>query len=66
MPPSGFNKNVVEGALAFVRGCYLDLLEEVRSGKHASYEAAIEFELKQIERVLLKLHINEAGELVER
>ena len=66
MPPSGFNKNVVQGALAFVRGCYLDLLEEVRSGKHPSYEAAIEFELAQIERVLSRMHITPEGELVER
>ena len=66
MPPSGFNKHVVDGALAFVRGCYLDLLEEVRSGKHASYEEAIEYELSQIEKVLSRLHITPNGELVER
>jgi hypothetical protein len=66
MPPSGFNKHVVEGALSFVKGCYLDLLAEVRSGKHSSYEEAIEFELRQIEKVLLSIHINAEGELVER
>lgn len=66
MPPSGFNQRVVEGALAFARGCYLDLLEEVRSGKHVSYEAAIEFELAQIEKVLTRMHITPDGELVER
>ena len=48
MPPSGFNRNIVEGALTFVRGCYIELLHEVKSGKHASYEAAIEYELGQI------------------
>jgi hypothetical protein len=64
MPPSGFNKNVVEGALAFAKGCYLDLLDEVRSGKHATYEEAIEYELGQIERVLRRIHITADGDLV--
>jgi hypothetical protein len=66
MPPSGFNRNVVKGALEFARGCYLDLLEEVQSGKHASYEEAIEHELHQIESVLTRLHIDSNGELVDR
>lgn len=66
MPPSGFSKPVVKGALQFIGGCYRDLLQEVREGKHPSFEAAIEFELKQIERVLERIHINEKGELVDR
>lgn len=66
MPPSGFNTHVVKGALQFVSGCYEDLLEEVRSGKHPSFEAAIEFELGQIEKALSSLHINPQGHLVKK
>ena len=66
MPPSGFNRNIVECALTFVRGCYIELLHEVKSGKHASYEAAIEYELGQIEKVLSRMHITPEGELIER
>jgi len=66
MPPSGFSKKAVKGALIFVQGCYEDLLSEVRSGKHESYENAIEFEIAQIEKALSKLHIDPEGNLVER
>ncbi|MBI2051069.1 MAG: hypothetical protein HYT31_04715 [Parcubacteria group bacterium] len=66
MPPSGFSEKAVKGALVFVQSCYEDLLEEVRSGKHASYEEGIEFEITQIEKALIKLHIDAEGNLVER
>lgn len=66
MPPSGFSQRAVQGALVFVQTCYEDLLEEVRSGKHVSFEAAIQFEISQIEKALTKLHIDPAGQLVER
>ena len=66
MPPSGFSRRAVEGALVFIQTCYQDLLEEVRSGKHASFEAGIEFEIEQIGKALSKLHIDHAGILVER
>ncbi len=66
MPPCGFNNNSVSGALMFIRGCYEDLLDQVRSGKFSSYEEAIEFELGQIEKVLLQLHIDDNGKLVAR
>ena len=66
MPPSGFSSNAVRGALEFVRSCYMDLLEEVRTGKHKSYEEAIEFELRQIESALQGVHIDSQGNLVER
>ena len=66
MPPSGFNERATRGILEFVAGCYHDLLEEVRSGKHQNYEEAIEYELKQIETALSKLHIDADGNLVER
>ena len=66
MPPSGFSPKAVKGALVFVQGCYEDLLEEVRSGKHKSYEEGIEFEIAQIEKALTKLHIDAEGNLVER
>ena len=66
MPPSGFSSSAVRGALEFIRTCYLDLLAEVKSGKHASYEEAIEFELRQIETALTKAHIDSEGNLVER
>jgi len=66
MPPSGFSKKAVEGALVFVRSCYEDLLAEVRSGKHESIEAGIEYEISQIEKALTKIHIDASGNLVER
>lgn len=65
MPPSGFSKPVVRGALEFVRGCYTDLLAEVRSGKYKTYEEAIEAELKQIDKALSKMHIDGDGNIVE-
>lgn len=66
MPPSGFSEKAVEGALVFIKGCYEDLLQEVRDGKHSSPEAAIEYEISQIGKALAKLHINKSGNLVER
>lgn len=66
MPPSGFSSKAVKGALQFIQSCYLDLLDEVRSGKHDNYEKAIEYEIEQIEKALNKLHIDKQGNLVER
>lgn len=66
MPPSGFNTRAVKGALQFIKGCYEDLQEEVREGKHESFEAALDHEINQIESALTRLHINKAGEPVER
>lgn len=66
MPPSGFSKRTVEGLLQFVRGNYEDLREEVRSGKHPSVEAAIDYEIAQLGKALEKLHIDKEGSLVER
>jgi len=66
MPPSGFSRRAVEGALVFIQSCYQDLLIEVRSGKHATFEEGIEFEIRQIDTALSKLHIDKQGTLVER
>ena len=66
MPPSGFTPNAVKGSLLFIKTCYEDLLAEVRDGKHASYEDAIEHELAQINKALTKLHIDPDGNLVQR
>lgn len=66
MPPSGFNQHAVRGALQFVKGCYEDLQAEVKAGKHPSMEAAIEYELAQLEKALVEVHINKAGHLVRR
>ncbi len=66
MPPSGFKRKAVEAALGFVAACYEDLLEEVKSGKHPTYEAAIKHELAQIRHSLERAHIAPDGELVER
>lgn len=66
MPPSGFKKKAVEGALKFAEAIYQDLLEEVRSGKYPSYEAAIEHELSLIKTALERAHITPNGDLVER
>ncbi|MCX6787964.1 MAG: hypothetical protein NT108_02245 [Candidatus Kaiserbacteria bacterium] len=66
MPPSGFSKKTVEGLLTFVKGNYEDLQEEVRSGKHLSVEAAIDYEIAQLGKALEKLHINKEGGIVEK
>jgi hypothetical protein len=66
MPPCGFNSSAVKGALQFIRGCYEDLLEDVKSGKYPSYEVAIEHELSQIGKALTNLHVNEQGQIVAR
>lgn len=66
MPPSGFRKNAVRGALIFVRDCYEDLLDDVRSGKFKTYEEAIQHEIEQIEKALASVHIDEVGNFVER
>ncbi len=66
MPPSGFSRAVVVGALQFVGGCYQDLLKEVREGKHENFEKAIEYELSQIAKALESIHIDEQGSLVDK
>lgn len=66
MPPCGFNQKAVKGALEFVKGCYEDLKEEVKEGKHANFEEALEHELKNLEKALARLHIDNEGNLVER
>jgi hypothetical protein len=66
MPPSGFNHSAVRGALQFIQACYEDLLLEVRAGKHTSVETALAFEISQIEKALMTLHIDPRGNLVER
>jgi tetrahydromethanopterin S-methyltransferase subunit E len=66
MPPSGFNQKAVKGALQFIQGCYEDLEAEVKSGKHPDFRTALEYEIHQLDSALTKLHINSAGELVER
>lgn len=41
-------------------------MEEVRSGKHKSYEEGIKYELSQIEKALTKIHIDPSGNIVDR
>ncbi len=57
MPPSGFSKKAVDGALLFAQACYEDLLRDVRSGKFQTHEEAIEHELKQIREELERYKI---------
>lgn len=66
MPPSGYSPQAIKGSLQFIQTCYEDLLREVRSGKHATYEEAIQFELGQIERALTALHIDEQGNITKK
>ncbi len=66
MPPSGFSKKAVAGALQFIGSCYEDLLAEVVAGKHPDIETAIKFELTQIGKALEQLHIDSQGRLVKR
>lgn len=66
VPPSGFSQRAIKGALQFVESCYKDLQAEVEAGKHPNMEAAIAFELAQLEKALAKLHIDDRGNLVER
>ena len=61
MPPSGYPKKAVTGALAFTKSCYEELLAEVESGKHATYEEAIQFD-----KALKNLHINEDGKITKK
>ena len=49
-----------------MQGCYEDLLEEVHSGKHKSYEEGIKYEIAQINKALMKLHIDDKGNLTEK
>lgn len=66
MPPSGFDAEAVDGILRFVRANFKALKKEVESGKHESFDVAIEYEISQIGKALLKIHINKEGKLVER
>jgi hypothetical protein len=66
MPPSGFNRDSVRGALIFVKGCYNDLLADVNTGKFKTYEEAIEYELGQIDKALGQLHIDQKGNLFKK
>lgn len=66
MPPSGFSKKAVKGALVFIKTCYEDLQKEVAEGKHKNMEAAIDHEIESIGTALSKLHIDKDGNLVER
>lgn len=66
MPPSGFSKQAVNGALVFIKTCYQDLLKEVKEGKHKDFESAIDYEIGQIDKALMKLHIDHEGSLTER
>lgn len=66
MPPSGFSKKAVNGALVFIQSCYEDLLTEVRAGKYKSFEEGIEKEIAQIKSALSDLHINSDGKLTTR
>lgn len=66
MPPSGFSRKAVNGALVFVRSCYEDLLADVRSGKFSTYEEAIEYEIAQIDKALRGIYVSVDGHLLER
>lgn len=66
MPPSGFNERAIRGLLEFVLENYKDLQKEVVEGKHPSADAAINFEIKNLERALQKLHVTPDGDIVER
>ena len=56
MPPSGFNPTAVKSASSFVQECFNDLEQEVRDGKHVSFEVALDYELGQLEKALSKPH----------
>lgn len=66
MPPSGFNKEAVDGLLQFVRECYKDIQAEVESGKHPTTQAAVDYEIDLIGKAMMKLHIDPQGNLVDR
>lgn len=66
MPPSGFSKKAVQGALIFIQSCYEDLLAEVRAGKYKSFEEGIEKEIEQIKNALSDLHIGSDGKLTAK
>lgn len=66
MPPSGFNRDAINGALIFIKGCYDDLLKDMRSKKFKTYEQAIDYEITQIDKALTKLHIDADGNLTKQ
>ncbi|MBA3789463.1 hypothetical protein H0X32_03705 [Patescibacteria group bacterium] len=66
MSPSGFSARAIKGLLIYTEACYEELEQEMLSGKHADYKAAIRHERCQIQKALDELHINEEGKLVKR
>jgi len=66
MPPSGCSERVVRNALKFVKDCYKNLLQKIRSGDDSSYEEAIETELAQIKKALYEVRIDDEGDLISK
>lgn len=55
---------IVKGVLALTKGGYVELLRDLPS--HPSPEAAIAAKAREAARVFKQLHIDDAGNLVER
>jgi len=52
MPPSGFSSSSADGLVTFLREAMADLLAEVSTGKHASLEVGLAYEITQIKKAL--------------
>ena len=65
MPPSGFDREAIDGILRFVRASYRALQAEVKSGRHPNVEAAMEHEIRQLDKALSGIHIDGEGNLVD-
>lgn len=61
MPPSGYDRIAILGATAFIGTCYDDLKRAVESGKHQTFEAAIDNEMDRLRRSLASFSGRAAG-----
>jgi hypothetical protein len=62
----GFETPAADGLIAFLRSNFDDLHREVTDGKHKDVERAVAYELDNIGKALLKLHIDKDGNLTVR
>jgi hypothetical protein len=64
--PQFDGKSAMRGNLQYMLGCYEDLESLIDSGQYPNYEAAIAAQLSKLEHGLAKLHVTDAGDVVER
>lgn len=65
MPPCGFDKETIDPLLLFLRGNYRAIVRLAKE-QNKPIEQVMEEELERLNKRLLRLHLTEQGELVER